>query len=60
MAERSGLYELLAPFFLAGFAVDRLDFLDELGVEEPRAASDDTAVVWFTRESRPSGEMPPP
>lgn len=48
MATKLGLYELLTPFFLAGFNLpDYIDkYLAVLGIEELHTAIDDTAIVY--------------
>ena len=48
MATKLGLYELLTPFFLAGFNLpDHIDkYLAVLGVEELHTAIDDNAIVY--------------
>ena len=48
MATKLGLYELLTPFFLAGFNLpDYIDkYLAVLGIEELHTAIDDAAIVY--------------
>jgi len=49
MATKLGLYELLGPFFLAGFTLPKEadDILAFLGIDELDMTYDDSAVVFF-------------
>jgi hypothetical protein len=49
MATKLGLYELLGPFFLAGFTLPKEadDILAILGIDELDMTYDDGAVVFF-------------